>query len=129
MDSLLHLFCHVDDFCHAFLPVWEKQLLASGAPQRQRQRSIAMSGIMTILVHFRRQPKKPSLASEVTALLPAQTELTLTILTSRIHKSDEILWRCIRQHRVRGRVDMRVTPHRFDHSTDLLGHLFRCSIP
>jgi len=52
MDSLLHLFCHVDDFCQAFLPVWEKQLLASGARQRQRQRSLAMSEIMTILIYF-----------------------------------------------------------------------------
>ena len=71
MDSLLHLFCHVDDFCQAFLPVWEKQLLASGARQRQRQRSLAMSEIMTILVHFRHQSKKPPPASEVSALLPA----------------------------------------------------------
>lgn len=60
MDSLpwsvrqdrLQLFCHVDDFCQVFLPVWEKQLLASGARQRQRQRSLAMSEIMTILIHF-----------------------------------------------------------------------------
>ena len=54
MDSLLQLFCHVDDFCQVFLPGWEKQLLASGARQRQRQRqrSLAMSEIMTILIHF-----------------------------------------------------------------------------
>lgn len=52
MDSLLHLFCHVDDFCQVFLPVWQKQLLASGARRRQRQRSLAMSEIMTILIHF-----------------------------------------------------------------------------
>ena len=52
MDSLLQLFCRVDDFCQVFLPVWEKQLLASGAMQRRRQRSLAMSEIMTILIHF-----------------------------------------------------------------------------
>ncbi len=40
MDSLLNLFCHVDDFCQAFLPVWEKQLLASGARRRQSRRSL-----------------------------------------------------------------------------------------
>jgi hypothetical protein len=54
MDSIPHLFCHGDDFCQAFLPVWEKQLLVRGARQRQRQRSLAMSEIMTILIHFHR---------------------------------------------------------------------------
>ena len=30
MDSLLELFCDVDDFCKRFLPIWNQQLLASG---------------------------------------------------------------------------------------------------
>ena len=47
MDSLLELFCDVDDFCKAFLPVWNRQLLASGAKQRQRARSLTVSEIMT----------------------------------------------------------------------------------
>jgi DDE family transposase len=52
MDSLLELFCDVDDFCQAFLPTWQKQLLATGALQRQRNRQLSLSEIMTILIHF-----------------------------------------------------------------------------
>jgi hypothetical protein len=52
MDSLLELFCDVDDFCQVFLPVWAKQMLASGAKQRLRLRSLTMSEIMTILIAF-----------------------------------------------------------------------------
>jgi len=52
VDSLLVLFCDVDDFCQAFLPIWSKQLLASGAKQRLRVRSLTISEIMTILIAF-----------------------------------------------------------------------------
>jgi hypothetical protein len=52
MASLLELFCDVDDFCKAFLPEWRKQLLSVGEIQRQRERSLAVSEIMTILIHF-----------------------------------------------------------------------------
>jgi transposase len=52
MDSLLALFCDVDDFCKAFLPIWNSHLLASGQKQRQRARALTMSEIMTILIAF-----------------------------------------------------------------------------
>ena len=52
MESLLELFCDVDDFCKALLAVWRKQLLAVGEIQRHRERSLAVSEIMTILIHF-----------------------------------------------------------------------------
>jgi hypothetical protein len=52
MDSLIELFCDVDDFCQAFLPIWEKQMLSSGLIQRQRERSLSMSEVMTILIAF-----------------------------------------------------------------------------
>ena len=52
MDSLLELFCHVDDFCQAFLPELEKHLLSSGIQQRRRARSLSVSEVMTILIHF-----------------------------------------------------------------------------
>jgi Transposase DDE domain len=52
MDSLLELFCDVDDFCQSFLPCWRKQLLAAGEIHRQRERSLSTSEIMTILIHF-----------------------------------------------------------------------------
>lgn len=52
MESLLVLFCNVDDFCKAFLPGWHKQLITSGKRQRQRARSLTISEIMTILIAF-----------------------------------------------------------------------------
>lgn len=52
MDSLTELFCNVDDFCQDFLPVWRRQLLSAGKMQRQRDRSLSVSEIMTILIHF-----------------------------------------------------------------------------
>ena len=52
MESLLVLFCDVDDFCKEFLPAWNRQQLASGQKQRQRARSLTTSEIMTILIAF-----------------------------------------------------------------------------
>lgn len=52
MESLTELFCDVDDFCQVFLPRWRKQLVAAGEIQRQRERSLRVSEIMTILIHF-----------------------------------------------------------------------------
>ena len=52
MDSLLVLFCDVDDFCQVFIPIWYRQQLASGQKQRQRARSLTVSEIMTILIAF-----------------------------------------------------------------------------
>ncbi len=55
MDSLDALFCHVDDFCQEFEPHWQQGLLSDGQKKRQRQRSLCLSEIMTILVSFHRQ--------------------------------------------------------------------------
>ena len=52
MASLLELFCDVDDFCKAFLPIWQTQLIANGERKRQRARSLTISEIMTILIAF-----------------------------------------------------------------------------
>ena len=52
MESLLELFCDVDDFCQVFLPNWRDQLIASGKIKRQRARSLTESEIMTILIAF-----------------------------------------------------------------------------
>ena len=52
MDSLLELFCDVDDFCQSFVPKWKKQLFSDGEIQRQRKRSLSLSEVMTILIHF-----------------------------------------------------------------------------
>jgi transposase len=52
MQSLVELFVHVDDFCQMYLPVLEKYLLESGAVRRRRERSLSMSEVMTIMIHF-----------------------------------------------------------------------------
>jgi transposase len=52
MESLLELFVHVDDFCKVFIPRFEQQQLASGVRQRRRDRSLSISEVMTILIHF-----------------------------------------------------------------------------
>jgi DDE family transposase len=50
--SLLELFCHVDEFCVRFLPSVQTQLLPDGKPTRQRQRSLCLSEVMSILIAF-----------------------------------------------------------------------------
>ncbi len=52
MFSLEALFCQVDDFCQQFDPQWQQHLLSSGVQQRQRQRELCNSEIMTILIAF-----------------------------------------------------------------------------
>ena len=52
MSSLEELFCHVDDFCQAFEPIWHCQLLSHSLKARQRKRSLCLSEIMTILIGF-----------------------------------------------------------------------------
>jgi len=52
MESLLELFVSVDDFCKGFLPKLEQHLLSGGIKQRRRARSLSVSEVMTILIHF-----------------------------------------------------------------------------
>ena len=52
MQSLVELFVRVDDFCQAFLPEYEKHLVQSGTIRRRRDRSLTMSEVMTIMIHF-----------------------------------------------------------------------------
>ncbi len=50
--SLLELFCHVDDFCHSFVPQWQQLQLTSGLMRRHRARTLSLSEIMTMLIWF-----------------------------------------------------------------------------
>ncbi len=52
MQSLVELFVHVDDFCQAFLPQLGQRLLQSGIVKRRRKRSLSISEVMTVLIHF-----------------------------------------------------------------------------
>lgn len=46
------VYCDVDDFCRAFLPVWERQLLEAGVRQRLRPSALSVSEVMTIVIAF-----------------------------------------------------------------------------
>lgn len=52
MESLVELFCDVDDFCQVFLPSMDKNLISSGKAMRNRERSLTISEIMTLLILF-----------------------------------------------------------------------------
>ena len=50
--SLLELYCGVDDLWQAFKPEWQREQLASGSRQRQRDGRLCASEIMTIMIYF-----------------------------------------------------------------------------
>ncbi|ELE2039827.1 TPA: hypothetical protein RQJ89_000636 [Vibrio vulnificus] len=52
MNNLEAIFTDVDDFCQAFLPVWEKHLIASGVKQRNKPSRLSVSEVMTIVISF-----------------------------------------------------------------------------
>lgn len=51
-DTLVELYCLVDEFCQEFVPAWEKHLLTHGLRKRRRQSSLSTTEIMTIIIHF-----------------------------------------------------------------------------
>jgi len=50
LRHLLELFCHVDDFCQAFLPALQARQIQPG--KRRRKRCLCESEVMTILIAF-----------------------------------------------------------------------------
>lgn len=50
--NILKLFCEVDDFWQMFSPYWVSHQVESGEQQRQRETSLTMSEIMTLVVLF-----------------------------------------------------------------------------
>ena len=50
--SILDLFCSVDAFWQRFAPLWERELLRSGARQRRRATRLHPAEILTILILF-----------------------------------------------------------------------------
>ena len=54
MSALTHMFCDIDDFCKHFEPRFQAQLLAASGTSPRRTPGLALSEIMTILVHFHR---------------------------------------------------------------------------
>ena len=51
-DSLIELYCLVDEFCREFIPLWHKHLLENKLKKRCRQNQLSMAEIMTICIHF-----------------------------------------------------------------------------
>jgi hypothetical protein len=52
MDKLVDIFCDVDDFCRAFIPLWGKHQLADCSRKRQKYTRMTTSEIMTIIIYF-----------------------------------------------------------------------------
>ncbi|WP_182020112.1 IS982 family transposase [Vibrio diabolicus] len=52
MHKLVYLFYHVDDFCKAFLPQWQRLQLENGERKRNRKGRMSESEIMTIIIAF-----------------------------------------------------------------------------
>ena len=50
--DILTLFFDIDEFCKDFEPLWKQHLLSDGKTHRNRQRSLSLSEVMTILVLF-----------------------------------------------------------------------------
>jgi hypothetical protein len=54
MESLLELYCDVDDFWQGFREPWYRHLLAAGEVKRVRKPELCESEIMTIVIDFHR---------------------------------------------------------------------------
>lgn len=52
MDSLVELFCLVDDFYKEFEPIWKRHLLTQGQKKRWRGSAISVPELMTLAVLF-----------------------------------------------------------------------------
>ena len=51
-NTLINLYCAVDDFCKNFYPEWERHLIDSGLKQRKKPSRLSPSEIITISVYF-----------------------------------------------------------------------------
>ncbi|SFI46067.1 hypothetical protein [Nitrosomonas sp. Nm34] len=52
MDTILLIFCAIDDFCKEFEPRWEQRLSGSSLKRRRRRGELCLSEVMTIMVGF-----------------------------------------------------------------------------
>ncbi|SFI18555.1 hypothetical protein SAMN05428978_1001154 [Nitrosomonas sp. Nm34] len=48
MDTILLIFCAIDDFCKEFEPRWEQRLSGSSLKRRRRRGELCLSEVMTI---------------------------------------------------------------------------------
>jgi len=54
MSELVAMFCDIDDFCKVFEPIYQQHLIATEKRHRQRQCTLSLSEMMTLIVHFHR---------------------------------------------------------------------------
>ena len=52
MSRLTEMFCHLDDFCKSFEPTIRQRALPGTTGKRHRPTRLALSEVMTLLVHF-----------------------------------------------------------------------------
>jgi hypothetical protein len=57
VKKLTDLFCHVNDFCEAFLPQWQKLQIETGERKRNRKSRMSESDIMTIMGFYAGTPE------------------------------------------------------------------------
>lgn len=51
-NTLVELYCLVDEFCKEFIPAWKKHLIEYRLLKRNRKNELSPSEIMTIYIHF-----------------------------------------------------------------------------
>lgn len=51
-NTLIELYCLVDEFCKKFVPAWKKHLVENQLIKRRKESSLSPSEIMAIYVHF-----------------------------------------------------------------------------
>ncbi len=50
--DLTQIFCDVDDFCQTFIPFWRQNLIGEGTNRRNREHTMSISEMITILVAY-----------------------------------------------------------------------------
>jgi len=51
-DTLIEVYCLVDEFCKVFLLDWEKHLLSEKLQKRRRAKQLGPGEIITLCIHF-----------------------------------------------------------------------------
>jgi len=51
-DTLISIYCQVDDFCQSFLPEYEAQPLSDGSSKRRRARRLDRAEILSLVIFF-----------------------------------------------------------------------------
>ena len=86
MSSLEELFCHIDDFCQKFEPLWQQQLLGQGVKTRRRAR-----GRSPERNHDHLGSVPPASLPHIQTLLP---RTSMSLLEQRLSRISQLLALC-----------------------------------